>query len=351
MKNIIVSLLIVLTSITPVFGQNNIKRVAILETVDKEGDVSYGIKLMTRSMLASAIAATKGYEAYDRVDLNQILGEHEFQRTGMVNDLQIKRLGEMTGAQYILVAEVAMIDASVMLLTAKILDVETARLEKTSICQTTLAPDDIQKSCEKLSQDLLGIKSIGIQSSKTSSTGLFSKDDLIRAGFKFFNPPKELKPIDGVNGQSVLENYSFDNHSYANSYYYEGENKYGKLCGIVFFYDAFERRYVLTYAVDGCIAYPVITAYNYQGHSCIGVDEGGVSYLRMSGNWAKPIYRPMFSELMRVYGDFIDSDAFRGKIASGDIEDYIYYLKRNFSRFVDDGNVIDSSAWDEENDI
>ena len=103
--------------------------------------------------------------------------------------------------------------------------------------------------------------------------------------------------------------------------------------------------------MDGCIAYPVITAGNYEGHSLIGVNEGSVSYGHMYGLWAKPSYDPMFFELMRVYGDFIDSDAFRDKIASGDIEDYIYYLKRNFSRFVDDGNVIDSSAWSKRNDI
>lgn len=348
MKKIIVSLFLILTSIIPIFSQNNIKRVAILETVDKEGDISYGIKLMTRSNLASAIAATKGYEAYDRVDLNQVLGEHEFQRTGMVNDLQIKRLGEMTGAQYILVAEVAMIDASIMLLTAKIIDVETARLEKTSFCQTGLAPNDMQKACEKLAQDLLGLRSLGTQSPKTLSSGLFSKDDLIRAGFKFFNPPRELKPIHGVNGKSLLETFESANSSFASPYYYEGENKYGKLCGIVLFKDdTFFDGYSLAYVVDGCIAYPFIRAYkDSQGRRQITLNEGRVSYL-VSPLWQ----RPMFSELMRVYGDFIDSDTFRDKLASGDIEDYIYYIKRNFSKFIDDGNVIDPSAWDSDNDI
>lgn len=88
------------------------KKVAILETVDREGHISYGIRLMLRSSLSYAITNTPGYEGYDRVDLESIVGEQSFQRTGMVSDEQIKKLGEMTGASYILVAEAAKVDAT-----------------------------------------------------------------------------------------------------------------------------------------------------------------------------------------------------------------------------------------------
>jgi len=80
----------------PSFGQSaQAKKIAILETVDKEGSISYGIKLMLRSSLSYAITNTPGYEGYDRVDLESIVGEQTFQRTGMVSDEQIKKLGEM----------------------------------------------------------------------------------------------------------------------------------------------------------------------------------------------------------------------------------------------------------------
>ena len=43
-----------------------VKRVAILETVDKENKVSYANKLILRANLSKAITNTAGYEAYDR---------------------------------------------------------------------------------------------------------------------------------------------------------------------------------------------------------------------------------------------------------------------------------------------
>lgn len=137
MKAKLFLMLIALTFICPMYGQSgSTKRVAILETVDKENVIPYGVKLMVRSKLAYAITNTPGYEGYDRVDIASIMNEQEFQRTGLVSDAQIKKLGEMTGADYILVAEVAKLDNSHIIIVSKILNVETARLEKTSNIQT-----------------------------------------------------------------------------------------------------------------------------------------------------------------------------------------------------------------------
>lgn len=132
------------------------RKVAILETVDREGTISYGVKLMLRSNLSYAITNTPGYEGYDRVDLESIMGEQSFQRTGMVSDEQIKQLGEMTGASYILVAEVARVDDTHIFITAKILNVETARLEKTANVQTQTDAKDIEAGCRRLAAMLLG---------------------------------------------------------------------------------------------------------------------------------------------------------------------------------------------------
>lgn len=99
------SILIVLLSLLSMTAFAQTKKVAILETVDKNGNVSYAIKLMIRSNLAKVITNTPGYEGYDRTDMKQISDEQTFQRTGMVSDEDIKRLGKITGAQYVLVAE------------------------------------------------------------------------------------------------------------------------------------------------------------------------------------------------------------------------------------------------------
>lgn len=129
-------------------------RVAILEPVDRENKVSYATKLVLRSNLAKAVTNTAGYEAYDRSDMDAIMGEQNFQRTGMVSEDQIKRLGEMTGAKYILVAEAAIIDANNMFITAKVLDVETARTVMTDNLMMGMDAKKIQEGCATLAGNL-----------------------------------------------------------------------------------------------------------------------------------------------------------------------------------------------------
>ncbi len=140
------------------------KKVAILEVVDRQGNVSYANKLILRSSLAKAITNTPGYEAYDRTDMDAILGEQNFQRTGMVSNDQIKRLGEMTGAKYVLVAEAAVVDATTMYITAKLLDVETARTEKTDNQMMGNNAKEIQRGSQELAANL--IKPVVASSSK-----------------------------------------------------------------------------------------------------------------------------------------------------------------------------------------
>lgn len=142
--------------------QGQVKKVAILETVDREGNVAYAHKLMLRANLAKAVAQAPGYEAYDRTDMDAIMGEQNFQRTGMVSDDQIKRLGEMTGAAYILVAEAVRVDEYNMFITAKILNVETAKTEITDNALMGATPSDIQHGCESLAAKLLGVNMISI---------------------------------------------------------------------------------------------------------------------------------------------------------------------------------------------
>lgn len=148
-------MLLLAVGLIPVCGQNAItKRVAILEIVDKDEQISYGVKLMIRSNLAEAITATPGYEGYDRVDISSIMSEHNFQRTGLVSDADIKRLGEMTGAQYVLVTEVVRLDEQNLYIAAKILNVESARIDKAMNVQTTIDATDIQRMSKVMAKEL-----------------------------------------------------------------------------------------------------------------------------------------------------------------------------------------------------
>lgn len=130
-------------------------KVAILAPIDKENKVSYAPKLMLRSYLTKAVTESEGYVGFDRVDLESIMSEQAFQRTGMVSDDQIKKLGEMTGAQYILMSEAVMVDDNTMYITAKLIDVESARTEKVDYQLMGSSPEAIQKGCVAMAENLL----------------------------------------------------------------------------------------------------------------------------------------------------------------------------------------------------
>lgn len=139
----------------PVWAQGvGAKKVAILEVVDREGTINYGVKLQLRSSITSAITQTPGYEAYDRVDMAAILGEHDFQRTGVVSDDQIKKLGEMSGCDYVLIIEAAMIDANNLIIVAKVVDVTTARVESSEDNMIPLNANGIRKGGQELAKKL-----------------------------------------------------------------------------------------------------------------------------------------------------------------------------------------------------
>ena len=126
------------------------KKVAILEVIDKEGKLSYSQKLMLRSNIAKAITKTAGYEAYDRTDIDAIMSEHEFQRTGMVNEAQIKQLGEMAGVSFVLVSEGVLMDDGHMFVAAKLLDVETAKVIISDNVMMGLSSAEMLEGCDEI---------------------------------------------------------------------------------------------------------------------------------------------------------------------------------------------------------
>lgn len=133
-----------------------VKRIAILETLDKENKVPYAVEVMVRSNLTKVISNTSGYEGYDRVNISEIMDEHDFERTGLVSEEQIRRLGEISGADFILVSEAVKFDESNIFVTAKILNVVSAKTEGSENALMGMTAQDIQHGCESLANRLLG---------------------------------------------------------------------------------------------------------------------------------------------------------------------------------------------------
>lgn len=146
--------MVCLMLVTVLAMAQNIKKVAILEVVDRESKLSYSQKLMLRSNMAQAITNTQGYEAYDRTDMDAILSEQNFQRTGLVSDDQIKQLGIMTGAQFVLIVEAVEVESLNLYVTAKLLDVETSRIETSGNEIMKNTAQDISRGCQALAKTL-----------------------------------------------------------------------------------------------------------------------------------------------------------------------------------------------------
>ena len=165
MKELLIILLSAL-SLTVVAQQNEVKRIAILETVDRAGDVNLGVKNLLRQSITFGINRLQGYEGYNRVDMAQITGEHNFQRTGYVSDSDIKKLGSMTGAQYVLIAEATNYDATHILVFANLVDVETGRVTNSSIPKVAgIDPEQMHRDCAEVAKSLLGITTSGSNTS------------------------------------------------------------------------------------------------------------------------------------------------------------------------------------------
>lgn len=193
-----------------------VRRVAILEVVDKENKVSYANKLILRANLSKAITNTAGYEAYDRTDIDAIMGEQNFQRTGMVSNDQIKRLGEMTGANYILVTEAVILDSRSMFITAKLLDVETARTIMTDNVMMGNSSKEIQDGCVNLSKKLFHAPTEEI--TKVSEVKIVKED---KPTVELVRNSKEMQKYYGLGeysyGETQMDKKAYAKFLYENS--------------------------------------------------------------------------------------------------------------------------------------
>lgn len=82
---------------------------------------------MVRGELRKAIGNQAGYQAFTRTDIDQLMKEHGFQNSGMVSDAQRKKLGEMSGADYICVSTLTKSESQ-FYLEAYLIEVETGEI-------------------------------------------------------------------------------------------------------------------------------------------------------------------------------------------------------------------------------
>ena len=179
----IVLLALLCFSVIPVWSQ--VKKVAITDIIDKANSIDYGQKFLLRSCLLEAVNQTDGFEAYDRSDFLQVANaEADFQRDGTLSESQIKLIGQREGVQYIMVAEAASLGGGLndksYIISAKILDVTSAKVVGSANEICSLDPQDLRQKCYGIAKKMLDIKPKNTNgaSSQTGSTSTSSFVDL-----------------------------------------------------------------------------------------------------------------------------------------------------------------------------
>lgn len=152
-------LLIVLACMSLAVWADN-KKIALLEPRIGDGstEVTGMEKAMIRGELRKAIVNHTGYEAFTRSDIDQMMKEQDFQRTGNVSDGDIHRLGEMSGADFICVATITKSDSE-FYIEAFLINIETGGISNPASQYGELINGKLGNMlpvCQALAQELLG---------------------------------------------------------------------------------------------------------------------------------------------------------------------------------------------------
>ena len=165
---------------------DQIKRVAITEVVDSQGNVDPGLKLAVRSSITTGINLVENYQAFERVNISAMFKELDFQRTGYIKDDQIHKIGDMTGASYILIPELARLFSDEnYVLTARIIDVVTGLVTESAETYIEKNLESVQNGARELALKLLGVSRGGSSSAaKILSISISSsKSDYIESAY------------------------------------------------------------------------------------------------------------------------------------------------------------------------
>jgi TolB-like protein len=135
-------------------------KMALLQPRVAEGsDACRPIELnMVRGELRKAFGWQSDFQVLTRTDVDQMLKELGFQQSGMVDDNQRRKVGEMTGAQYICVSSLTK-EGTQLYIEAYLVDVETGQMTNPATKFAKVQDNDygtLQEPCNALAREMLG---------------------------------------------------------------------------------------------------------------------------------------------------------------------------------------------------
>ena len=173
-------------------------KMALLQPRVAEGsDACRPIELnMVRGELRKAFGWQSDFQVLTRTDVDQMLKELGFQQSGMVDDNQRKKVGEMTGAQYICVSTITK-DGTQLYIESYLVNVETGQMTNPATQYANVLNNDystLQNPCNELAKEMLG--ELG---------GVPQKSVQVETSNKPVSPVANDKPINQVPDNKSLE--------------------------------------------------------------------------------------------------------------------------------------------------
>jgi len=130
------------------------KKVAVF---DPAGSADTDIKEIVREEISTIIVNVGSYTVLERSLINKVLEENKFQSGGLVDDSQISAMGKHMGANSVFVSSITkMSNSSNYYISCKMIDVQTARIEKQKTAQTQLGLDDLIAVVQNIVSQMFG---------------------------------------------------------------------------------------------------------------------------------------------------------------------------------------------------
>ena len=137
MQKLIITSAIIILSLSAMAQD---RKVAVFDPV---GNVSNSIKEIIREEISSIIVNTGGYTVLERQLINKVLEENRFQAGGLVDDAQVSEMGKRMGANYVFVSSITPLGNANYYISCKMIDVQTARVEKQRTAQSSRSETDL----------------------------------------------------------------------------------------------------------------------------------------------------------------------------------------------------------------
>ncbi len=103
------------------------KTIAVVDFTDLQGNITELGRFLAEELSSELVSAGKPFEVVDRMHLRTILSEHKLSLTGLVDPKTVKKLGQLSGVDAIVIGTVTPFGESVRL-SIKVLATDTAKI-------------------------------------------------------------------------------------------------------------------------------------------------------------------------------------------------------------------------------